>query len=320
MNLLLISPDKSDLGDVNSYFDVWSHYLAREFTRMGISLRYEPLYEKGEITDFNSYFAKLPLEGVDHILAVGLRYFNELPPAAVQILRSRFSGCIAQYNDAPLDYTAVDVTFCARLRDTMQPGNSYVGWAADRELIAPRQKPGELRILIDHPDYTPGREHLDRSVEVIRQVGAFVNSGLWKRKFDTVRVRRSIDGGIEDCDLRAGAVASFSRKHIPYADVCAEYSKTHLFIPTHKESLGLTVLETAMAGALPIVMEDYVPIDRLRTVRHVEFRDEIPWDRVLADLDIGASRLQAATNSWSRIAMRIVTYFGRFGQWTHLSG
>lgn len=314
MKLLLISPDKSNLTDVKYYFDVLSHYLAREFTRMGISLRYEPLYEKGEISDFNSYFAQLQLEDVDHILAVGLRYFNELPPASIEILRSRFSGCIAQYNDAPLDHTAVDVTFVARNPNVACERCFYVGWAADPDLILPRQDPHELRILVDHPDYTPGREHLDRSIDVIRQVAAFVDSGLWKRKFNTVRVRRSIDGGIEDCDLRAATVAPFTRKTIPFDQVCAEYSKTHIFIPTHKESLGLTVLETAMAGALPVVMEDFVPIDRLRTVRHVEFRNEIPWDRVLEDLDVDASRLQATTNNWPLIASRIATYFERFGK------
>lgn len=312
MKLLLIAPDMSDVGNVKGYFDVWSHYLPREFKRLGVDFRLEPLYENGEIKDFGKYFRELELEGIDHILAIGLRYFSMLPIEAVSSLSARFAGAIAQYNDAPLDETPVDCTFTARRFPDPKPKNVYCGWAADPDRCKPEQDPEDLQILIDHPDYSEGKEHLDRSIAVIADVDRFIKSKIWYPRFQRVRVRRLIDGGVEDCDLKGRKVSAFTRQHIPFPEICKEYCKTHIFLPTHEESLGLTVLETSLAGAMTVSQVRMIPEDRLEGLRNIRYELKIDWRQVLDELDAKRSRQLAMKNSWRAVAVRMLSYFQAF--------
>jgi hypothetical protein len=72
------------------------------------------------------------------------------------------------------------------------------------------------------------------------------------------------------------------------------------------------VLETAMAGALPVVPKGFVRRDRLATVRHIEHVGQVPWSDVLDRIDIAASRDVAVKNTWSAVAARMLVYFDHF--------
>jgi hypothetical protein len=74
---------------------------------------------------------------------------------------------------------------------------------------------------------------------------------------------------------------------------------------THPESVGLVVLETAMAGALPVVPQGFIPADRLATVRHIEWGKNIPWKKVLMTVNPQKSRKTALVNTWDQVALRI---------------
>lgn len=309
MNILLIAPKIARRGAVCNFSGVWSWYLSQELMRRGISLRFDaPLHgSKLHPDEVIAHYEDIDLYGVDHIIALGTRYFELVPRQCGQILMQRCKGAVTQVHDAGRVDATCDCTFTLR-SDRNNERNHYVGWAADHEAIQPRQIKGELRILVDHPDY--GTVRPDLSQQIADECAAFAKSGAWKNRYSSIRLRRLVDGAIEDFD--GGDVKPYRRKPVSFDDVCAEYSKTSVFFVTHPESVGLTVLETAMAGALPVIPSGFVRPDRLETVRHLEYAGSIPWSDVLDQIDIKASRKMAIENTWAKVAARMLVYLKNF--------
>lgn len=322
MRLLMLGEDVRHADDVRNFTGVWSYYLTRELRRRGIEVAFARMLLAGRHTpqEITRYYADLDVSGCDHILALGLRYFETVPRECGEMLRKRVKGALAQLYDGGLfDDSPVDITFTFRDDSWKYPPgspnrrherhhqfNKYIGWAADDELCAPRQAADELRILVDHAAFNSAQR--DLSLHVLINVRDFVRSGIWRERFASVRVRRFVDGAVEDLDVENFDVRPYGRAGIPYTAACAEYSQSHLFLVTHQESVGLTILETAMAGALPVVPKGYAPQDRLDTVRHFCYDGAIRWADVMAHLDVQASRAKAAENSWSAVADRMLDH------------
>jgi hypothetical protein len=110
---------------------------------------------------------------------------------------------------------------------------------------------------------------------------------------------------VVDVDLDNLQIERYDRTAIPFSEITKEHCAAHIFCVTHPESVGLVVLETAMAGALPVVPKGFIPKDRLDTVRHVEWQRFINWENVLSKLDIETSRTMALDNTWDAAASRI---------------
>jgi hypothetical protein len=310
--LMLISPKIDDLSKVTCFTDVWSYYLPRALQRYGVQIIYEEPLPEGR-PNAELYYGTLRMDSdIDHVLALGLRYFSLHPIGAFHVLQKRVDhnhGRVAQFYDGPIDSNPVWSLCCRDTPDWRRLKNYYVGWAADPVLCSPYQDHDTLRILIDHPHY----EGKDFSEGIWKQVAEFVRSNIWKQRFKKVRVRVTVDGGFEDWDCEHINVQQFHRRHIPFQVACAEYSLSHIFIPTHQESLGQVVLETAMAGALPVVRSDFIYADRLSTVRHYLYDSHIDWQFVLDNVDVDASRTVALPNNWGTTAWSVINFFK--GDW-----
>lgn len=311
MKLLLIAPKIDDVRKVRNFSGVWSHFLAREFSAMGIEMRFAPPLHGSRLSDAEkaAHYRDLDLDGIDHILAIGTRYFTRVPNICSVVLRGRFAGAVTQIHDAPIIGGKVDCTFT--LREGKQRGRDtvcHVGWAADPEICAPRQDPKMLTILVDHADYVerPG----ERSNAILKSAQAFIASGAWRDRFDAVRLRRIVDGGVIDHD--GDKVGLYGRGAVPFVKMARIYGESHLFLPTHPESVGMTVLETAMAGALPVSFEGHIHQDRLATVRHLTYRGDVPWGQAVEMIDPEASRSAALPNSWRSVAGKIVDWLTRW--------
>lgn len=311
MRLLLIAPEVKTLEAVRSFSGVWSWYLSRELRRRGIDFDFSPPVHLSGMTDQEviRHYRKMDLSSYDHILALGTRYFERVPETVGKELMMRMPGAVTQVHDAGRPVPFCDCTFTLR-NDRVNDFNHYVGWAADHELIIPRHIPGELRILIDHPDYGLDRLSNDISSKIIVDCQKFMRSEIWRSRYQSIRLRRIADGMIED--VCTPDVPFYQRKAVPFPEVCDEYSKTHLFIVTHPESVGLSVLETAMAGATVLSPLGFIQPDRLDTVRALKFRGDIPWEHALDHINIKASRRKALENSWSKVAARMLVYFKNF--------
>jgi len=322
MKILILYPGAppKTVQELHCFSDVLGFYLIRELRRhTQVTVQEIPRLDNESLIE---WYDKLDISEYTAVLALGLRYFSTVDPRIGRNLRARMwpHGFVCQIHDGSrLDNDPVDITFTmkddsARFHLTSEANrhvrhrgyNHYVGWAADPELNTPQQDPSHLQILVDHTNYGPNPT--DRTVEVLNEIRAFVRSRVWKPRWQSVRVRRFDSGRIVDVDLDADhtAIQRYDRSAtIPFVDITREHGHAHIFCVTHPESVGLVVLETSLAGALPLVPRGFVPEDRLATVRHVQYDQHPNWKRVMEMIDPVESRRVASANNWNRIALRI---------------
>lgn len=308
MRILFIGHRVERREDLFNFSGVWSFYLRREFEARGVQVRFMPAHK--DVLGYTGVG-----NGVDHAIALGTRHFSKTALGCATALHASVNGAVCQLHDSAVrPLTGVDVTFCVRGDIPLKwaPVNHHVGWAADPEVCRSTQDPDTLGILIDHPDYVMRKARTDYSRRIVNEVAAFVASGTWRQRFRSVRVRRIADGFIEDVDLDKPSVPRFTRKHVTFEEVAHDYSRAHLFFPTHREGVGLSVLETALCGALPVVPVDCISPSLLATVRHLDYRGRIPWQVALGHIDVAASRETAMPNSWSAVADRILSWLEAF--------
>ena len=322
MNILVLYPGSvpQRTNDLSCFSDVLGFYLLRELRRHTQTRILE--IPRVDTPQLIAWFDQLDLTGVDAVLALGLRYFSTVDPCIGRALQTRMwpQGFVCQIHDGSrLDNDPVDITFT--LKDESQkyhfasPANRYVrhraynhpvGWAADPELNTPQQDNRTLRILVDHTNY--GSNPLDHTAEILLDIQRFVRGRAWRTKWKSVQVRRFDSGCVVDVDIEhlPTEISRYDRSAtMPYVEITKEHGQAHIFCVTHPESVGLVVLETALAGALPVVPKGFVPSDRLATVRHLVYDRHIDWNRVIDMIDPTESRKTALDNNWTNMALRI---------------
>jgi len=317
MKILILCPGKiaASRDEIKCFTDVLNYYLPKSLSTVADTVITQ--IPEDDNDQLKTIFAEIDVVGYDAILTLGLRFYSKISKETTALLRDRYSGLFCQVHDGSrLDNDPVDITFTFKddsKRLSKNAGwhkrhkkyNEYMGWATDSEINFPAQDPKNLRILVDHTNYGPNA--IDKTQEVLTQIKKFVKSEIWKTQFDSVSVRRFDSGRVVDVDVDVDnmEIARYDRTSIPFTEITKEHCAAHIFCVTHPESVGLVVLETAMAGALPIVPKGFVPIDRLATVRHLTWDTRIHWKTILKKLDITASRKKALANTWDAVALRI---------------
>lgn len=306
MRLLFIAPRIKGIADVKNFSGVLSFFLEKELRKAGIELIFdEPLHNKGLSGDaIRSHYENI--EQCDHVLALPIRYFNRIPIMAFRALQRRMPKAkITHVHDRKLAKPVADCTFTISDQGD-DKWNHSIGWAASSSFIQPLQEFGELRVLVDHPDYID--RGTDKTAEILKSCAEFHDSALWQSdKFKTMRIRHLIDK--EFIDYKGEPVAKYTRWPVPYLHCCLEYSKSNIFFVTHHESCGLSALEASMAGALVVAPKGFINPDRAKTIRMVEYTGPIPWKEIMSKLDVKASRDQAKNNSWDKSAGKIINWF-----------
>lgn len=307
MKLLLIAPKISGIAEVKNFSGVLSFFLSRELRRIGVDLHFdEPLHNKGwDERSLIDHYDQIDL--YDHVLALPLRYFNRMPQSVFRVLKQRMGkGKVTQVHDRKLPKPVADCNFTISDQGN-DKWNHSIGWAADPSFIQPLQEYGELRILVDHPDYV--QRGTDRTSEILKSCMQFHDSAEWiNDKFKTMRIRHLIDK--EFIDYKGEPVAKYTRWPVPYLECCLEYSKTNVFFVTHHESCGLSALEASMAGALVVAPKGFINPDRAKTIWMHEYQDEVPWQHIMQNLNsVVKIRDFAKRNNWSSVAKQIVGWF-----------
>jgi len=319
MRLLILCPGSiaSSVDNIKCFTDVLNYYLPRSLSSLNDVTVKTCTIPADDGDALKEVYSTIEVENFDAILTLGLRFYSKISKETTDLLRQRFSGILCQVHDGTrLDYDPVDITFTFKDDDTRlsesakrlerhQQYNSYMGWATDFGLNKPQQDPNTLRILVDHTNY--GDNPVDLTEKILLEIKQFVDSDLWKSQYQSVMVRRFDSGKVIDVDFDDTAIARYDRTSIPFSEITKEHCAAHVFCVTHPESVGLVVLETAAAGALPVVPRGFVPQDRLDTVRHLEWTDHIDWQQVLDNIDISASREVAMKNNWHSVSTRIIT-------------
>jgi hypothetical protein len=297
VRILVIADEVASTDCIYSFKTLWAWYVTETLSRLGAGICFAPPIRNPQVSDkaIIRHFRELSLDGVDHILALGHRYFEHIPRKVSSELKRRCRGLVTQTHESARRETLVDCTFTmTEVSAELSEHNVCVGWAADPELLWPAQNPQELRILIDHPEYHHDGTRPDRTQKILRECEEFMVSQRWR------------EWGYESIDLARMPVAG-----APFPEICADHRRRQLFMVTHRETCGFSAIESAMAGGLPIVPEGFIPPDRLATIRHVAYQpdDPIPWDDALDSVDPIASRFQAADQTWRSLVEKMMAVF-----------
>ena len=308
------SPEK-----ISCFTDVWTYYLAAELKKH-LSTDVVQIPSRLNDTELSAWFDSLDVKNYRAVIALGLRYFSTIPEDIGERFRKRLypNGFLCQVHDGSrLDNDPVDINFTLKEESDRYPWeaeanryvrhrsyNAYIGWAADADLNYPAQDDNTLRILVDHTNYGPNP--IDRTREILEDIKQFIDGQLWKKRWGNISVRRFDSGRVVDVDFnKIHEIERYDRTPIPFTDICREHGEAHIFCVTHPESVGQVVLETSMAGAYTVTPRGFIPLDRLATVRHLEYDNTIDWKLVLSNINPGLSRKKAIQNSWAQVAKRI---------------
>jgi hypothetical protein len=317
MKLLILCPGKvpKSKDNIHCFTDVINYYLPPALLKIcdGDVLQIPSIDDDR----LKHIFSTVQVDKYDAIITLNLRFYSKISKETTELIRSRFNGLVCQVHDGSrMDHDPVDITFTFKNDNDRLSSNTgwyarhikyneYMGWAADPELNFPNQDPKNLRILVDHTNY--GDNEVDETPTVLQEIKRFIDSDVWREKYDSVSVRRFDSGRVVDVDLENLKVERYDRnKTISISEISKEHAAAHVFCVTHPESVGLVVLETATAGAFIISPEGFIPKDRLNTVRHSEWKGSVDWDLVLKSIDIEKSRKKAMLNSWNAMAENIV--------------
>lgn len=187
----------------------------------------------------------------------------------------------------------------------------YLGWTCDSTLCKPMHLKNKLRILVDHNYYGRHKNMIssDLTNNITLQSCEFAKKYREKR----VIIKRFADGGIETIDKNKPLEPQkyVQGNGLSYTDACIEYSRTDIFIVTHKECMGLSVLESAMSGAIVLVPKGYIKDELLTKVHHIVFEDTINWDEVLEKINKKKSRKAVMEYDITHFVNKILTVMKR---------
>lgn len=292
--------DKLLKSDIKGTGQLYSYYLRKEFEKLGIETVPCPC-PSGSYGDdvYRGLIPKIP-EG-DHIISVEQRGFYNRRHIKFLIpeMRKKISGKITTICDNNEIVGVEDMLYYA-VPSKDKPKSLYVGWAADPDECRPNKDADILRVLIDHSYYGKGSPR-EMSKSIILDTIKFAKEHTNKK----VVVRRFVSGGVETLDLDNPRFEIYDRNGLTYPKACEEYSKADIFIVTHAESMGLSVLESALSGALIITPEGYIRDSLINPLHHIKIKNKIPWNKALNVIDIEKSVSSAGKYTWSNVARAI---------------
>lgn len=295
------SPDK-----INSFSTMWMYNLPLCLVNNGAEITFFPRLKSDE----NSHDWALRLiahsEGCDAIVAPGVRYFSTIPTEVCNFLRKEFKGIVSHIYDASmLDSPHVDLTLTImdskhqyldnfdRLKRHLS-NNAYIGWAADHEKFKPN-KGEKLRIFIDHSSFDYSR--IDYTLT------AMMNLHRIPVPFEA---RTLSNEGLIDIDINNIIVKPFNRKSVSADAFANELNEAHIFICTHPETLGQTVIEAAMAGCFILTPPNAIPENRIKLVNHMVYNGKIDWEMAIKSVNPTENRKLALKHVWDYVGKRMI--------------
>lgn len=289
IRLGILSPLIKSKTDIHSFASNAAFNVLRELKKYDdIEIVKHFVYQSKEVKNIHN----LDLSGIDHLYGIVLRQWSWIPQDKVKLVKSKIKGKLFQYYDSGNRPEPTDVNFSFLNQDIVKREgyeDVYVGWAADPEVfhINKSKEDEVLRILIDHSHFSSKSNKNDRSDEIAKMCYEFSKNEnmiqlfnkINQTNFKKVCVNRLVSGGIEEVDITKKVNLNYSHNSVNQLSLAKEYAKAHIFIPTHKESLGLCILEAAMSGCFIISPKGFIKKDKvLNKVNHIEFDRHINWD------------------------------------------
>ena len=281
---------------------LYAFYLSREFRRLGHDVVFSNIAGAGD--DYTYYDSWEP-PYADHAISCEQRTFANRHVACIRKLRERVTGCVATICDNNEITSHEDVVFYA-VPAREKPGSKYIGWAADGDLIHPAQASvydrRYLRFLVDHAYHGTHPSVQDRTPQIVAEIMSWVDShpdlDVFVRQFTT------------EGPVTLPTTANDRGYSCGYLGAVAEYCKADVFFVTHAESLGLSVIEAAMAGALIVTPQEFIRPQLLADIPHHCYSGKPNWDLILDHIDpLGIRASVAKYNRWREIAEIMIKTF-----------
>lgn len=321
--------DKQDewLANAKSTCDVYASNLFREFTARGhevvfaSSLAARPRNCSDEENDKRvGRYEKMLFPEADHAICLEQNGWNFRESVFFEKARAATKGLICAICDHDqVVHGPQDFLFTAR-RPVNPARARYIGWAADPNVFTPEKDPEWLTIFVDHK-YDP-TERFDDTEALLKSATTFAARVAKEGRLVGSPPRRvqvvffSPDGleRIEPGEIRDVHLGNDRRtfyRRVPGPELAEWTRKTDIFVVTHGESMGLPVLENAMAGALVVAHEGFVKPELLRSLAHHEYRsvEQLDWDFLVGRLNPARFRRRASHFTWARVAERMLDAF-----------
>jgi hypothetical protein len=288
----------------------YNFFLRREMARLPdidvASFHFSKIRDRDKAERFLAHYDP---PAADHVICLEQRGFSASDPAIAAFFRSRTPGALCAICDHDQIMGPEDYLF------HVQPSRHYppdprsvqVTWAASPEYCYPEKEAGVLNVLVDHHNYSGE----DRVEDVIGQLCAFAHAGFdavgRAYGFERMVIRQLVSGGVAIIDPASPQqFGVYDRQGMPYPEVCREYRRADIFFVTKPESMGLSILECAMAGALIVYPRGYANSYLMEPLNHIVWDYRIDFDDVLGALDIEWSARRAAPYNWQHLAHLIV--------------
>ena len=196
-------------------------------------------------------------------------------------------------------------------------------WGSDPELYYPDKDQNKVRILLDVWYYL--EREWDITKEIFDSCKEYVLSGEFQKTHgkDIELVAWGEFGAFTVSKENPDGRLVNRPPRIPTEDFVSEFKKADIFVVTHSESLGLSVLDAGMAGCkiiVPVADRGYgrrfIQPDLLSTVPHVKFDFgdgplEIPWGDFVEIENVNEIRKECLGLTWESVSRTIAATIGK---------
>lgn len=155
----------------------------------------------------------------------------------------------------------------------------YIGQGVNEAFLYPDHD-DIFTVFVDH--YFGHKSRRDRTAEVLDACRRLHGSRA------DVRIWHHTSRGIVENQFTRDTT---QYKLIPFEDITRYYRKTHVFLPTHRESQGMLGAEIGMCGGLTLLQPYMYPKARREQVPHLTYDRDIPWPD---SIDFAANRAKTS--------------------------
>jgi hypothetical protein len=308
----LILENCKELYHIYTFFIV--KYINRNYPKVNITLKSIPNFKVGYEKTYEKFFLD---NTYDHIIVIDNRGIKRRHFIFFSKLKEKVKGIITTISDNMNVKGNEDVLFfCIPHTRKRTERSRYIGWACDKELLTPKQDSNTIQILIDHIYYgkeTSGIYNMDLTITISEQIWRQVKELNIGKK---IIVKRFCNGGVETLtEENYNKVNKYQQNNgLSYQEVIDLYNTTDIFFVTHPESMGLVVLECAMAGALIVSPEGYIKNELLHSLYHVSLpfcynKVNINLKEIINRIDHKKSRKMSEIFNWSNAVDKIMDTF-----------
>jgi len=270
------------------------------------------LIKKGHTVIFKKFAWEVPYfsESLDHFICTinggGLfRMPNKIGVEPWDVIRKYTKGKILEVSGNKSSGNIKSDIFLINIPgDHKNPKIRCIGWSADPDLCFPKKKL-PFFILVDHTLYHEGQDETRTILEGLKKVH--------KKGFPII-VKRLCNEGVQTVDFSKNiSYEMFKRENsIPYKDVCDLYCKAHMFFVTHAESVGHSVIENAMAGAVIAAFPGAIKSSLIKPLNHIFYTPKDPHSvykavvKTIKKINIEENRKKALPFSWENSIEKVI--------------